>query len=314
MKKKSVFVILMVFLFSGSITAISSEDIYIPVVSKGFQHQFWQAVRSGAEQAAEDYGVNITYEGPASESEVAIQIDMLQTALDKDPSAIVFAALDSKAAIPLLEQADDVGISIIAFDSGVDSDIPLATAATDNYAAAAKAADRMAEHIGYEGKIALIVHDQTSHTGVQRRDGFMDRINEQYPESDIVDVQYGGGDHLKSTDLAKAIIQAHPDLDGFFGANEGSTVGIINAVTELEKVDELVIIGFDSGGLQLSAIRSGIMTGAVTQNPYGIGYRAVEAAVMALRGEEVPEIIDTGFYWYDKNSIDSTVIQPLVYE
>ncbi|MTI59050.1 MAG: substrate-binding domain-containing protein [Firmicutes bacterium] len=313
MKKLIVFFVLMVLFVVSSIT-MAADEIYIPVVSKGFQHQFWQAVKAGAEQAAEDYGVRITYEGPATEKEVAKQIDMLQTALDKDPYALVFAALDSKAAIPLLEQADAAGIPIIAFDSGVDSDIPLTTAATDNYAAAAKAADRMAELIGYEGKVALIVHDQTSHTGVQRRDGFIDCIEEKYPEIEIVDVQYGDGDHLKSTDLAKAIMQAHPDLDGFFGANEGSAVGVINAATELNKAGDLVIIGFDSGNLQLNAIRSGLMTGAVTQNPVGIGYRAVEAAVKAIRGEELPEIIDTGFYWYDKNSIDSSVVKPLLYE
>ncbi len=314
MKKFIVLFVLMTLLVVGSGIGMAADDIYIPVISKGFQHQFWQAVRAGAEQAAADYGVTITYEGPASESEVAKQIDMLQTALDKNPDALVYAALDSKAAIPLLEQADAAGIPVIAFDSGVDSDIPLATATTDNYAAAAKAADRMAEHIGYEGKVALIVHDQTSHTGVQRRDGFVDRIEEKYPAIEIVDIQYGGGDHLKSTDLAKAIMQSHPDLDGFFGSNEGSAVGVINAVTELNKTDDLVIIGFDSGGLQLNAIRSGLMEGAITQNPVGIGYRAVEAAVKAIRGEELPEIIDTGYYWYDLDSIDSSIIEPLIYE
>ncbi|NLL41854.1 MAG: ABC transporter substrate-binding protein [Firmicutes bacterium] len=291
-----------------------AQEIYIPVISKGFMHQFWQAVKSGADDAAADYGVSITFEGPESESEVAKQIDMLQTALDKQPNAIVIAALDSKAAIPLLEVAAGRGIPIIAFDSGVDSDLVLSTAATDNYAAAAKAADRMAELIGYEGKVAVIVHDQVSHSGTQRRDGFVDRINEAYPHIQIVDVQYGGGDHLRSTDLAKAIIQANPDLAGFFGGNEGSAVGVINAVVELNKADDIVVVGFDSGGLQLNAVRSGVMEGAITQNPYGIGYKAVEAAVLALRGEELPEVIDTGFYWYDANNMDSSVIAPLLYD
>jgi ribose transport system substrate-binding protein len=81
--------------------------------------------------------VDITFEGPGSESEVDKQIEMLQTALDKKPAAICFAALDSKAAIPLLEKAKAANIPVIGFDSGVDSDIPVATAATDNIAAAA---------------------------------------------------------------------------------------------------------------------------------------------------------------------------------
>jgi ABC-type sugar transport system ATPase subunit len=103
-------------------------------------------------------------------------LDMLQTALDKGPDALVFAALDSKAAIPLLERAQEEGIPVIAFDSGVDSDIPLATAATDNVAAAAYAADKMAELIGGEGQVAVIAHDQTSRTGIDRVDGFTTRM------------------------------------------------------------------------------------------------------------------------------------------
>ena len=78
---------------------------YIPVISKGFQHQFWQAVKLGSEKAAKDLNVDITFEGPETEAQVDKQIEMLQTALDKKPAAICLAALDSKAAIPLLEKA-----------------------------------------------------------------------------------------------------------------------------------------------------------------------------------------------------------------
>ncbi len=293
---------------------MGEQDIYIPVISKGFQHQFWQAVAKGAEMAAEDCGVSITFEGPESESQVDKQMEMLQTALDKEPDALVFAALDSKAAIPLLERADEDGIPIVAFDSGVDSEIPVATAATDNVAAAAYAADMMAELIGGEGQVAIIAHDQTSRTGIDRVTGFAERIEEEYPDIEIVDTQYGGGDHLKSTDLAKSIILAHPDLDGFFGANEGSIIGVLNAVTELDMAGELIVIGYDSGQQQIDAINEGAEAGAITQDPISIGYKAVEAAVMALRGEELEEEIDTGFMWYDAENIEDEEIQAVLYE
>lgn len=294
--------------------AETGEKPYIPMISKGFQHQFWQAVKAGAEQAAADLNVEITFEGPESESQVDKQIEMLQAALAKNPDAICLAALDSQAVIPLLEEAQAAGIPVVGFDSGVDSDIPVSTAATDNVAAAALAADKMAELIGGEGKIAVIVHDQTSRTGIDRRDGFVNRIESEYPNIEIVDVQYGGGDHLKSTDLAKAIIQANPDLKGFFGANEGSAIGVLNAVTELGKEGQIVVIGYDSGKQQIDAVRSGVMAGAITQNPIGIGYKCVEAALKAINGEEVPKVIDTGFFWYDAGNIDSPEIAALLYE
>lgn len=291
----------------------AQDKLYIPLISKGFQHQFWQAVKAGADKAAAELGVEVTFEGPDTEAQVDRQIDMLAAALAKKPAAIGFAALDSQAAIPLLKQAQEAGIPVIAFDSGVDSDIPVATAATDNLAAAALAADKMAEMIGGSGKVALVVHDQTSRTGIDRRDGFVNRMKEAHPEVEIVDIQYGAGDQLQSTEIAKAILTAHSDLKGMFGANEGSAIGVVNAKKELGKTD-LVVIGYDSGAAQKAAIMDGTMAGAITQNPVGIGYETVKAAVAASKGEAVSKSIDTGFFYYDKSTIDAPEIAAVLYD
>ena len=296
----------------GPSTAAFAQQAYIPLVSKGFQHQFWQAVKSGAEKAAKDYDVKVTFEGPETEAMVDKQIDMLSAALAKNPKAIGFAALDSKAAIPLLKKAQAAKIPVIAFDSGVDSDIPLTTATTDNKAAAALAADKMAELIGKAGDVAVVAHDQTSRTGIDRRDGFVERMKSTYPNIKIVSIQYGGGDHLKSTEVTKSILQANPNLKGIFGANEGSAIGVANGVREMKR--KLVVIGYDSGKQQKDAIRDGTIAGAITQNPVGIGYKTVEAAVKALKGEKLPKIIDTGFYWYDKSNITDPKIAAVLYD
>jgi ribose transport system substrate-binding protein len=298
---------------SAPASMATAEEMYIPLVSKGFQHQFWQAVKLGAEQAADEFGVRITFEGPDNETMVDRQIDMLAAALANKPAAIGFAALDSQAAIPLLRQANDAGIPVVAFDSGVDSDIPLSTATTDNALAAGMAADKMAELIGGKGKVAVVAHDQTSRTGIDRRDGFVNRIKANYPDIEVVTVQYGQGDHLKSTEVTKAILTANPDLNGIFGTNEGSAIGVVNGVQELG-TEGLVIIGYDSGKAQKDAIRSGLMAGAITQNPVGIGYETVKAAVMATKGESVPALIDTGFYYYDAANIDDPKIQAVLYD
>ena len=290
-----------------------SDEIYIPLISKGFQHQFWQAVKSGADQAADELGVRITFEGPDNETMVDRQIDMLAAALANNPSAVGFAALDSQAAIPLLRQASEAGIPIVAFDSGVDSDIPVTTATTDNVAAAALAADKMAEMIGGSGKVAVVAHDQTSRTGIDRRDGFLNRMKSEYPDIEVVSVQYGQGDQLQSTEVAKAILTANPDLNGMFGTNEGSAIGIVNAIRETGTTG-LAIIGYDSGKAQTDAIREGLMSGAITQNPVGIGYETVKAAVAALNGETLEPVIDTGFYYYDQSNIDDPEIQALLYD
>ena len=227
--------------------------------------------------------------------------------------AICFAALDSKAAVPLLEKAKAANIPVIGFDSGVDSDIPVTTAATDNIAAAGEAADKMAALIGDAGEVAVIVHDQTSRTGIDRRDGFLNRMKEKHPNIQVVDVQYGGGDQLKSTDLAKTIIQAHPNLKGFFGANEGSIIGVLNGVKESGMEGKITVIGYDSGKQQIDAIKAGTEAGAITQDPIGIGYKCVDSALKAIKGETLPKTIDTGYHYYDKSNIDAADIKALLY-
>jgi ribose transport system substrate-binding protein len=296
------------------VVATEGGSTYVAIISKGFQHQFWQAVQKGAEDTAASLGVDFTYEGPENESQVDKQMEQLEAALAKNPSALCFAALDSKAAIPLLEKAKAAGIPVIAFDSGVDSDIPITTAATDSVASAALAADKMVELIGGSGKVAIVAHDQTSRTGIDRVAGFKDQIESKYPKVTIVDIQYGGGDQLKSTDITKAIIAAHPDIKGIFGANEGSAIGVLNGVKESGNVGKITIIGYDSGKAQKDAIKAGEMAGAITQDPIGIGTKCIEAAVAATKGESVAPFIDTGFKWYDKTNIDNPDIAAVLYD
>ena len=291
----------------------STKTPYVAIISKGFQHQFWQAVKQGAETEAKKEGVKITFEGPAAETDVEDQMTMLTNALAKQPDAIGFAALDSQAAAPLLQQAKDAKIPVIAFDSGVESDIPLTTAATDNLAAAAEAAKHMADLVGNSGKVAMIVHDQTSLTGKQRRDGFTKWMQDNAPNIKLLPVQYGEGDPAKSADIAKSIMASNPDLKGIYGSNEGSAIGAIKGVEESGKKG-IVVVGFDSGQAQLDAINSGVEAGAITQNPVGMGEELVKSAVKAIHGESLPKTIDTGYYWYDKTNITDPKIAAVLYK
>lgn len=287
----------------------------IALISKGFQHQFWQAVKQGAQEKADELGYQLTFDGPAAETEVDAQLQMFQAAIDRKPGAIGFAALDPEACIPLMDTAKQANIPVVEFDAGCDSDVPLNISKTDSEAAGALAADHMAGLIGEAGRIAVVAHSQVNSTAVERRDGFINRMKEKYPKIEIVDTQYGDGDHLKSSDIAKSMIAAHPDLKGLYGTNEGSAIGIVNAVGELNlEPGKLTIVGFDSGKAQIDAIKSGVMAGAITQDPIGIGRSTVESAVKAIEGQQIEKVIDTGSYWYDKTNLDDPKIASVLYQ
>lgn len=285
----------------------------IAIVSKGFQHQFWQAVKKGAEDEAAAKGARTTFVGPATEKDVEQQVNMLTNEMAKSPQALGFAALDSRAAAPLLAQAKAQNIPVVAFDSGVDSDIPVTTVATDNKAAAAEAAKHLAEQVGGQGKVALVVHDQTSLSGKDRRDGFLDWMRQNALGITVLAPQYGGGDQLESANITKSILQANPDLKGIYASNEGSAIGVIKGVQESGKTG-LTVVGFDSGQAQIDAINSGAMVGAVTQDPVDMGRQLVDAALKAINKEQLPKRIDTAFYWYDKTNITDPKIQAALYQ
>ncbi|MEP5152336.1 ABC transporter substrate-binding protein [Planktotalea sp.] len=299
-------------ILGGAGAAFAEDKPYVALISKGFQHQFWQAVKIGAEQAAEEFGATVTYEGPDGEGAVDRQMDMISAAMAKKPSALGIAAIDSQATVPLLKRAQADGIPIIAFDSGVASDIPVTTASTDNLASARLAADKLAELIGGSGKVAVVSFDQTSQTGIERRDGFVEQIEAAHSGVEIVAIEYGGGDHLKSAEITKTLLQAYPDLKGIFGTNEGSAIGV--AIGKKETGSDIVVIGYDSGKAQTDAIREGVIAGAITQNPVGIGYETVKAGIAAAKGESVPAHIDTGFYYYDASNIDDPKIAAVLYD
>ena len=299
---------------SGGNSASSTGKPFISIVSKGFQQQFWQAVQQGAKQEAAVKGVDMEFIGPATESDVENQMTMLSNSLAKKPAAIAFAALDSQAAAGTLQQIQAAGIPVIAFDSGVDSPIPVTTVATDNVAAAGEAAKHMCELIGNKGKVGMVVHDQTSKSGIDRRDGFIAGMKQYCPDVTLLEPQYGGGDQAKSADITKSIIAANPDLSGIFGSNEGSAEGAVLGVQEANKVGQIQLVGFDSGQAQTDAIRNGTEAGAITQDPIGIGKAVIDAAVDAINHQSMPSFIGTGYYWYDKTNIDDPSIAPLLYQ
>lgn len=286
---------------------------YIAIISKGFSAQFWQAVNTGAKNEAAKEGATITFEGPPTEADVEQQITMLTNVLAKHPDAIGFAALDSKAAAPLMQQAKAANIPVIAFDSGVASDVPVTTAATDNKAAAAADAEHLSKLLGGKGLVGMVIHDQTSQSGIDRRDGFVNWMQANAPGITLLPPQYDKGDLLKAADITKALITANPSLAGLYGSNEPSAEGIVKGIQETGKTG-LAAVGFDSGKAQIDGINSGILAGSITQNPIGIGEQVVAAAMKAIKGEAQPKFIDTGFYWYDKTNINDPKIQPLLYQ
>ncbi len=314
----------------------------IDVIAKGFQHQFWKAVEQGTKQAAEEFDVEVTFQGPDNESAIAQQVEYLNAAIANKPDAICLAALDTNASLDSINMAMEAGIPMIGFDSGVP-DAPAgaikANASTDNTAAGAMAAEKLYEIIKDQVtnptapvRIGVIAQESNSQSIVSRTKGFVDKMTELVG-SDLVSVE--GHDSLRNEKagamvildvgipaevkdvdaaaVASAILEKS-DLIAIYGSNEFASNAIITANEGLDKLGEgkVVAIGFDAGAKLLDAVSSKLFAGAITQDPVQIGYQAVKLAVEAAEGKEVSDI-DTGALWYDSTNMEDPAIAPCLY-
>ena len=295
----------------------AKEEYQIACLTRGLYHNYHQSIKAGLDAAEADCNVEYTFQGTEDETQVDKQVEMLGTIIDQQPDAIILGPLDSQAVIPQLERAEAAGIPVIVIDQPVDSDIPICTITTYGHAdGGVFMADKINELYPEEEKVqvAMIASDQYSDYSVQRRDAFIEKIKE-YPQIELVDIQYSdGGDQLKAADGTKAIIEAYPDLKVIIGSGEGNAVGVLNALKELGKEGDYVVLGFDTGKTQLDAIRSGVELGTEASFPYMIGYQAIVNAVHYLNGGEVNAKIDTGYYWIDKTNIDTDEAKLRAYE
>jgi len=321
----------------------NGEKMVVEIVAKGFQHDFWQAVLKGTEKAAAEFNVTTNFVGPEGEGAIATQVEQLNNAINKGPDAICLAALDTSAAIDSISNAQSKGIPIVGFDSGVPGapeGSVVANAATDNYKAGELAAEKMYEAIKDKVtnatdtvRIGVVAQEANSESITQRTAGFAEKMS-SLVGMDISSVE-GHDKYIRKVDGAKVIIEIRiptevtdnagktealtllnkADLIGIYGSNEFAAKCIINANEGMNKLgaDKVIAVGFDSGALQLDAIKSGVFFGSVTQDPVSIGYNAVKLAVAAAKGETVSDV-DTGCQWYNADNMENEEIAPCLYE
>lgn len=323
-------------------TDTSSKGGLVYLVSKGFQHQYWQAVYQGAQKAADELGVELKMEGPATESDIADQVQMLNNAVNQSPIAIGLAALDTEACLDGITAAMNVKIPIIGFDSGV-SNAPdgavYANASTDNYQAGVLAAtetfklikDKLAKGV----KIGVLSQDATAESIINRGQGFIDEMKKEIEAAGFTVSVEGHAKFENAVDGADitiqvavpasvttelSVIDAQKMLNDnsficIYGSNQHSAEALVTADENLNKLgpDGVIGVGFDAGTVVKAAVADKTLVGAVTQDPLNIGYMTVKLAVAAANGETV-ENVDTGCQWYTSENMNDDNIAPNLYD
>jgi ribose transport system substrate-binding protein len=299
---------------SGSGTPSSSgpKALKIIAVPKSVASSYWTIVENGIKcYASKVPNVNVVWNGVQTDTQISDQISLLQNYITQSPDGILYAATDAKALYPVTQAAQSANIPVFNFDSGTTPQaVPLF--ATDNSAAAAKAADEMGTLLNGTGKIALLEFVPGSATNDQRVNGFKQELAAKFPNIQIVADQANGSDSAKALSQTQNILSAHPDIKGIYAANQQGGEGAAQALKAASLGGKVHLISFDASDPLISDLQNGTVDALVVQNPFKMGFDSLKAMVNQLRNGVQAQNEDTGVTLVTKANFNDPATQSLL--
>jgi len=274
-------------------------SIKIAVVVKALNSDFWKIVEAGAKAAGKDLGVEVEVLGPSAETAVSEQVAMIEDQITKKVSALAVAPSQPASAIPVFEQAKAANIPVVLIDTDADWADKVSFVGTGNYEGGKLAGEFLAQKLGKGGKVVILRGAMGDHTHDERTNGAVEVLKANGLE--IIDIQPANSERGLGMTVMENMLQAHPDIQGVFATNDEMALGALRAIQAAKK--EIIVVGFDGSPDALKSIAAGELTATVAQSPYNIGYKGVEAAVKAAKGEQVEKRIDTGTYVITKENV-----------
>jgi ribose transport system substrate-binding protein len=295
----------------------SPGQLRIAVIPKGTTHIFWKSVEAGAQKAATELNVKVTFIGPQKEDDRTQQIDLVKNqSLQND--AIVLAPLDAVALRDVVKEVAAKKPVVIIDSSLADSESFIASyVATDNREGGRIAARALAESIGKKGKVAVLRYAQGSASTEQREEGFLTEIA-KYPDIKVESSeQYAGATASQAQDTATNLLTRLTSGDsltvqGIFASNQTSTYGMLQALRSKNQAGKVKFVGFDCDATFIDALKKGEMQGSVLQDPVNMGYLGVKNAVAKLKGEKVEPVVDTGATLITPANLEDAKISALI--
>ena len=282
------------------------------VVPKGASSTFWQSVYAGAVMAGDDFEGEILWESPQEETDVERQIEIVQSLIGRAVDGIVLAPSDRDGLVPVVEQANEAGIPVTIFDSGIGTDQYVSYVATDNRAAGELAAEKVADLLENTGNVAMVRHVPGSDSTDERERGFAEAIAQRFSGIRIAASAYCMSYRDRAFEVSRDMLNAHADLGALFCSSEAATVGAMRALRALGQEGRVKLVGFDSAfGLQ-QGLRDGVVDALVVQDPFYIGYAGVKTLVQKLSGVEPPRQIDSPARLITARNLDDPDIERLL--
>jgi ribose transport system substrate-binding protein len=297
-----------------SVSTVQAGEI--AVIVKTVNSTFWQNVQKGADAAIKDVkGHTMTFQGPASESAIADQVNMVENAVNRQVAGIILAPSDPDALIPAVKKAWEARIPVVLIDSQLGASAEQyyqSFLATDNKKAGELAAQAMIDKVGKEGKIAVMSYVAGAGSEIGRVGGFTDYIKAN-SKLEIVGPYYSQSQMATALNQTTDVLTANSDLKGIFGANEPTAIGVGRAIVQSGKAGKVVGIGFDGNQDLQGFVKDGTLAAIAVQGSYQMGELGVQTIAKILNKEKAEKFVDTGVVLVTKDNIDKPEAKNVLY-
>lgn len=279
--------------------AAAADKIY-GVLMKTLANPFWGAMEQGVKDGAAAAGVEYYLQAVESDQAAEPQLNVCNTMLERRPTVLLTAAINSTNLLPCLKRANELGIPVVDLDANIDyaiadqAGVKIAfTIGSDNEAAGAQGADYVASVLGAAatGPVLVIEGLSGNITGQKRARGFAARLAEVAPGLEIVASLPGDWDRGKAANITQDILTRNPDLKAIFAANDVMALGAVETVYAAGKGGDIVVVGVDGNVDAVKSIKEGRLSASVAQLPYLVGKQAVETVGDVLAGKAVEQFI-----------------------
>ncbi|MGQ9616820.1 MAG: ABC transporter substrate-binding protein [Spirochaetota bacterium] len=318
-------VIAMSFIFIGGGTKekVIKEKITIAYVP-GIEDPFMRMIEKGARAKAQELGVNLIVAEYPKAWGPEVQVPILEATMARggiDLLMVVPTSVD--ALIAPLKKIYDQGVDIITCDTFIgDGDyskssnysFPLAYIGTDNELGGKKVAEHLAKMLGEKGKVYINTTNPDVSSVMGRVKGFKEGIAE-FPNMEVVGVDYNLDVQQKAQEQTLAALQANPDIVGIFGTNLFSAQGAYQAVVNAGLTGAVKIASWDATVDLINALKEGKVDLVLAQKPAEIGALAVEWGYKHLtQGVEIPKKVIPGFEFFTRENVNNPEMQQFIYK
>lgn len=272
-----------------SVAGVHAQEVSIAGVIFQ-QDMFMRSVELGMKAGAEEAGVGILTAN--SDNKLEKEAQLIDTYIARGVDAIVIAPLGEEASIPALQRAADAGIKIVTWTTGVKSDLPVSTVGSSGTNMGKGTGDAAAAYIknelGGAANVALIgFRAQLASLSDERTNGFLDAAKAG-GELNIV-AQQDAWLAEQAVRVVTDLLTANPEIQIIYSANEGGTVGAVQAVQRAGLQGKVFVFGTDGSDQIVRFLQeeNGVLYATTAAQPKLIGEEAAKVAVAAVKGEAV---------------------------